>query len=148
MRDYKYKASLWYLAKPCIRKKKVQWKGRGGKVRKGKRRDKHFHRPGIMTGMLYSRFLKLLVMFQWNMIILIASMRKLSLRCMHSPKQERDRAEIISGETHSLASLTIYALILNDFGFMTVCNSGSSCYLSCVDFNNGKDQSADTKLHY
>lgn len=101
-----------------------------------------------MTGTLYSRFLKLLVMFQRNMIILIVSMRKLSLRCMHSPKQERDRAGIISGETHSLAFISIYALILTDFGFVTVCNRGSSCYLSCVDFNNCKDQSADTKLHY
>lgn len=80
-------------------KSSVEGKGRKGK---GRGETSILHGPGIMTGTLYSRFLKLLVMFQWNMTILIVSMRQLSLRCMHSPKQERVRAEIISGETHSL----------------------------------------------
>lgn len=49
MRDYKYKASLCYLANPCIRKKKGEWKGRGEKEREGKGRgeSRHYDRHSL-----------------------------------------------------------------------------------------------------
>lgn len=74
MGDYKYKAFLCYLAKPCIKKKKKAVEGGGWVEGEGREKEEKeeeekkeerqaFCMAGIMIGTLH-RFLKLLVMLQ------------------------------------------------------------------------------------